>query len=559
MFIHKIKLLIDVFILKHKRNIIIASVFVPIGIIAIIMSVYFAHKSYLIRVEERLEAQRLLSLHPVTFSEANIFRQRYGFVTAAMAETPDFTLTFYFSEGIDTQARDICDTIQRYIDVFIKARDYFARGSQFVFFIDREQLQQMRVRIPYIPLMKDLMLSGNLFLHSVNTTGYVLSLYFRCAYQREFPAWLCSGLEDYLMENEDVVFLSDEELKQWLHENTYGSNPPFGDYWFARQLTIDPAARSAARNVAYTLVRRWSDTGLLREMVLSATASRDHINGALTDYMSTLVECTDNEIGHSYFYNFSDIEVLTEQGRYVFKESENVMWMSYNRQSYVIQEYISYMDAGSVFLKEFLHVKDQARAVTHFYPNLIPIKDYGIIDSDLHRRGFAQGNYAVLANATLQLYIHELTHVYMGRVGHPPPWLVEGMAVLSEIKWPLSDLNPHPNPSHRHRGLNTLVRWGQGWQLIYFVDGSPYNNIFSTYQDGGSFVTFLYENFGMEKLLEFYADANYMNNTPLTQRIYGYTMDELIYQWQLHLLSGVTQLNYVRPDWWRVCLEGVSP
>jgi hypothetical protein len=524
------------------------------------MGVNFAHHSYLTRVEERLEAQRLLNLHPVTFSEAGVFRQRYGFVTAALAETPDFSLTFYFAEGIDTQARDICDAIQRYINVFIKARDYFVRGSQFVFFIDREQLQQMRVRIPHFPLIKDLMLSRNLFLHSANTTGYVLSLYFRCVFQSEFPAWLCSGLEDYLMESEDVVFLGDDELKQWLHENTYGSNPPFGDFWFASQLAVDPATRNAARNVAYTLVRKWSDAGLLREKVLSATVNPYRINEALTAYMNTLVEYTVNEAGRLYFYNFSDIEVLTEQGRYVFKESENTMWMSYDRQRSVIQEYINYMDAGSVFLREFLHVKDQTIAVTHFYPNLIPTTNYGIFDnSDQLRWGFAWGNYIVLGNGTLRAFVHELVHVYMGRVSSPPSWLVEGMANFSEAKWFLSDLNPRPNPSHRHEGLSYIVRRDMGARLPYFVDGSPYNSIFRTYEDGGSFVTFLYENFGMEKLLEFYAHANYMDNTPLTLRIYGYTMDELIYQWQLHLLSGVTQLNYVRPNWWRVCFEGVRP
>jgi hypothetical protein len=361
------------------------------------------------------------------------------------------------------------------------------------------------------------------------------------------------------MENEDAVFLSDEELKQWLYENAHGNNPPFGDFWFARQLTVDPEARNEARNVAYTLVRKWSDAGQLREMLFSAMASKYRINEALTDYIGTLVEYTGNEAGHLYFYNFSDIEVSTEQGRYIFKETYSRIWMRDDGQRSVIQEYVNYMDAGSVFLREFLHVKDQTRAVTHIYPFLIPTINYALTNPELYGWGFARGNYAVLGYATLQAFIHELTHIYMGRVGHPAPWLVEGMTNLSEAKWFLSDLNPRPNLSHPYEDLNNKVMRNQGSRLPYFADGSPYNRTFRTYEDGGSFVTFLYETFGMEKLLEFYAHANYMNNTPLTRRIYGYTMDELIYQWQLHLLSGVTQLTYVRPNWWQVCLEGVRP
>ena len=62
----------------------------------------------------------------------------------------------------------------------------------------------------------------------------------------------------------------------------------------------------------------------------------------------------------------------------------------------------------------------------------------------------------------------------------------------------------------------------------------------------------------MERLLEFYAlgwDTARMSENTLA--LFGKTMDELIYEWQLHLLEG-RQIHEIRlGPWWRVDVEAV--
>jgi len=475
-----------------------------------------------------------------------------GFTQTVEVSFSGLDLVFHFLEGINPRSVSIRETIQRYINVFYEARNAFpGRENSFVIYIDREQIQPRRVRTTLTPLPNGMLISEDLFVNSVNVNGYLSSLYFRCALSRNLPAWLSSGIEDYLMGNGYARVLSDNELQQWLDTYTNGDNPSFGDFWFIRSF-VDDYMYESARNVAYNLVRRWADAGLLHEKI---DISRD--NYVLHEALKANLGIERNTDEHLYFYNFADVEVSTAQGRYIFKARHRDGWALER-----VHELVVYMDAGSIFLRDFLHVTDEKRAVMHIYPYSIPGVNYGFQGweySHLLRYGFAFGNIVALGNASDMYFIHELAHVYTMRIARPPTWVEEGMAILSEIAWFRSEINPRPRYRISSVGLSYMVMRNQGAPLPpYLVSrSSPYANVFRTYEDGASFVNFLYISFGMEKLLEFYAHANNRDNSSLAEDIFDYTMDELIYNWQLHVLSEIEEFQYRRQCWWRVCLEDV--
>ncbi|MCL2188702.1 MAG: hypothetical protein FWC16_05405 [Defluviitaleaceae bacterium] len=547
----------------HNNKLKIAVVFL-FAIIFIVAAVILGGRT-ISDIRERIMHARferyIKTLHPVVFYdtaeardilshlEARLISER-GFGVTAITERQGFAFRFYFHNDINVNSLEIRNAIEYFTHTFSRAHQIFPSRRYFHtvnIMVDREWMQYSRVR-PSPPLGDGRLISERLFTSLEGVTGRLVALFVDLYFIDAIPMWFASGLEDYFLQSTCVSYIEALELTQWLY-----AHPHFGDIWFVRRFN-EPEAIEMARNIAYTLVRRWSSAGILFDMAEALVYSRYALEDALASYIKTLTQHNLDAPGRLFFYHFGDFEVSTPQGIYFFKTR-----LTLSREE--LYEYIEYMDAGSIFTRDLFQVGDERKAVTHIHPGFIPFDFYRIPNTE-HRNflryGFAIGNIAVWPMGWRANHVHEIVHVYLDRVGFPPVWLVEGMAMMGEVKWRYYEYNPLPTTNPRSSLLDELVVQNRMRSPLWGISRHYPESIFQTYQQSGSFVTFLYHNFGMEKLLALYAAvSHYGNSAPHVYTIFGYTLDDLIDDWQRHLVSTAHNFVNTMGDWWRICLDSV--
>ena len=506
---------------------------IVIAVVIIIVSIGFFNTSkapYLIENElyktiETINDEPLLPLlHVLTGIQQDLplmerrIKQDRGFATRVTAMVDNVSFTFHFVNSIDAHSTMVQEAIQQYIAIFLLFNEKVLQTDSFVMYVENAY-EGSRSRSPH-PLAGDLLVCERLFFNAPTRHGHILSMLFMRVKGVTLPAWFLSGLQDYWQQSTEIKYINDEALTYWLQKNDY-----IGDFWLINQFNEDI---TSARNISYTLVQRWSNKGILLNILHEAKQDTDIILKTLLLYLHEMGIEPTNTPNFTLFYHFGDIEIITEQGIYFFLEG--YIFDDYEQ----LQRFILYMDAGSLFLRDLLHVSPIAPTITQFYPGLLPSSHHPV---DLPHGYAIPPRSIFIAYANLGIFLHELTHIYsfIFSYGAPPSWLMEGLALLCEILWSTSEANPFPREIHNVKDMHTASFLGDTSTPLPRLSPSV-EAIFTTYHDGGSFVIFLYDNFGFENILAFYRDArNSGDNSALSTEVFGYTMPELISQWQIFL------------------------
>jgi hypothetical protein len=138
---------------------------------------------------------------------------------------------------------------------------------------------------------------------------------------------------------------------------------------------------------------------------------------------------------------------------------------------------------------------------------------------------------------------HELVHVVAGRVARPPTFFAEGLAVAlsSGGRW-------------GERTVDAVAREAieSGHRLDPFITAFAEQDPELGYPLAGSFVAFLIDGYGIDRVLAFYGAYS----TPLSleaafREAFGHTSAHLTLAWTLALSEGKTQRwSWADPDTW---------
>jgi len=122
----------------------------------------------------------------------------------------------------------------------------------------------------------------------------------------------------------------------------------------------------------------------------------------------------------------------------------------------------------------------------------------------------------------------------------------EGMAVLGELLFrdAFEGAKPYRFTVPRLSNIDAMSRNGGGHSLPFFYGEATFGRENWTYDDAGSFVLYLYNNFGIEALLKMYKSDN-CSQFEMALEIFGQELDELIYRWRRSLWSGNEPVG-----WW---------
>jgi len=368
----------------------------------------------------------------VTFHEPDPGRIARGYTSVVRAIKPDFSMSFYFRNVQLYDLLEIEAAVERWASIFYSANKIFPTADNFNFVVNDGREVNNKISPRNLPMAH--------LINAGSTSGLVFYYFFQHIQRRTGlsawtvpfrgcrpPAWLASGIEDYLLGGDGVQYLTSDELAVWLSEFTENGSPPFGDYWFINNFWGMHPYRSAARNVAYTIVRDWSDNGLLLFYVELALEDNYRFQREIALYIC-VQEYEGDESAPVFFYRFRDIEVITPQGRYWF------MYIPGSRPWTVraLHEAIEFLDTADIFLRDFFHVSEfRDRSQVHIYTGSVPLSRYGLFGAGMHvlGQGFAQGSLSVVGNASLGIAFHEMAHAHLYRGTRPPPWLEDGMAV----------------------------------------------------------------------------------------------------------------------------------
>ena len=358
------------------------------------------------------------------------------------------------------------------------------------------------------------------------------------------PKWLCMGLEAYVLGCGYAEFLACEELRERL---TPGANTlQFGDGWLA----FTPQRANCVRDIAYSVVRRWSEAGNLYDFVRLAQADKRAFGAVGYSYIALLKNVPTPDM--QFMYMQGDFKVITCLGGYIFID-DGYKW-TWAR----VSSFVSYMDAAIKFVREHFHINDRGHVRVTLYPfgvNSIPASiaamayDFGWDALDVN---FVANDEIVLAStarfATWAI-AHEVTHIMLFRdfVGYNPPiWMVEGMAVLGEILFrdAFEGVRPYRFSVPTVANIHNLSRSGNGHSLPFRYYETRFGRDNWTYDDAGSFMLYLYNRFGMEALLQLYRADN-ASQFEMAYELFDKELEELIYSWR-----GFLWPNGERLGWW---------
>ena len=357
-------------------------------------------------------------------------------------------------------------------------------------------------------------------------------------------AWLSIGIEDYLMESGIPNYLPADELVQWLVENTVYPNPPFGDAWFIPAF-IRATGPNQARDAAYTLVRRWSEGGTLHDAVKQAM---DNCLQFFEDTAAYLDALTGGQLGIPavhYRYHFGDFEIWTAQARYFFHGNVG-SW-----QWRWVKEALEYMDAATFYARELIQIDHDNRITVDLHPSVIDMgvlfyhfphfqewkERYRLVSTAL---GFP--NLVILAPAAtnLHFFTHEAIHAFALSINYDiwaPTWLEEGLAVFGEAIIRENFEGNLPYTPWRGRQLSHLHNMARtrGGGLTLLSHTYMYGRTGWRYEDAGSLVLFMYNQYGIDAVIEYYRRIIPGQDSAIAEEVFGKPLGEIILNWRAYL------------------------
>ena len=449
-----------------------------------------------------------------------------GYSHTAFVEFGERLLSFHLAGGVDMGYAQL--TIISIMEVFDAAYETFAGGIFYDFYIVADYGNIPRRRINYNTV-------GDF------CPGTITYLFFLQSGQYPLPKWLCIGIENYLMTG-DASPLSNEDLAAWLSQ--CAEAPAFGDAWLINSLGPRGITRDDIANAAYTFVIRWSLAGGLNDIVDLAQSDTRAFASVFNAY---IVEFTGSEEFSALhiLYRFGDFKAVTAHGGYIFVD-DNYAW-AWPR----VLIFIAYMDAAIEYVS-YRFVIDYVSIISvTLYPyGVINIPDAIMEMADMFGWEAPEVNFVSSDAITLAgtsrfgtwAMSHEVAHILLFREFpdyHPATWMVEGMAVLGELLFRenFNGVRPYRFNVPTLANIDTMSRGGNGHNLPFFEDEYSFGRNSWTYEDAGSFVLYLYNNFGIEALFEMYRTDNY-SQFDMAAEIFGKELEELLYSWRGFLWPG---------------------
>jgi len=454
----------------------------------------------------------------VTVREADVHMLTRGYAYSVFVRYAENYAVFHVADEIEMH--QAYETIYNLIDMFDILWGYFPVSMTFAYFIEAEPGNIFERQIYY-----------NLDFDS----GVITLLYFSQIYPYMLPRWLSVGLEHYLI-GDGVNFLDDANL----YESLQSHYSPFGDAWFIPSLVPDNP-HTHTHDIAYTIVRRWSDAGVLNDFVRLAQENPVAFARNTNEYLTNLTDGIPL-YPMQFLCLFGNFKVLTNQGGYIFVD-DNYEW-TWAR----VSDFIMYMDAAIEFIRDYFYISDSSRIKVTLYPfGVINVPDSiahlaDVFGWDAPDVNFATYHEIILASTSrfgTWAIAHEAVHLFLFREFrryNPPTWLVEGMAVLGELLFreafdgTLTYNFRVPTVSN----INALSKGGAGHSLPFRYGESDFGRDAWTYDDAGSFMLYLYNRFGIDLLLELYRADNY-SQFELAYILFGVELTDLMDSWRRYL------------------------
>lgn len=456
-----------------------------------------------------------------------------GYNYTVFVEFNEQRLSFHIAEDANVDYAIL--TISHAVDLFDLAHEHFPGLPSSTYFIGGQQSSVLHQQIYH-----------NIADEPIN--GFFTYLYFSQSNMYPLPWWLCIGLEAYLLDCDDVNFLGNVELAAALQ--TGAGVSPFGDAWFVSYLTPRGPSEDV-RDIAYSIVRSWSGANTLYDLIRLAQSDTHAFAIRFNEYIAGLTNTT-NLPSFQLLYQFGDFNIITQQASYVFI-SDNYDW-SWPR----VDSFILYMDSAIKFVRDYFHITNSDRFQVTLYPFGVLNVPSSIAELaylfgwDAPDVNFVTNDEIMLASTSrfgTWAIPHEAAHILLFREfpGYrPATWMVEGIAVLGELLF--RDAFDGPR-NYRFSvptlaNINTLARNSAG-HILPFLDGEDtFGRDIWTYDEAGSFVLYLYNNFGIEALLEMYRSDNY-NQFERALDIFGIELNDLIKSWR-----GFLWPNGEPEGWW---------
>jgi len=457
-----------------------------------------------------------------------------GYPLTAFVEFGERILRFRLAGEVDIGYAQL--TILSIMEVFDAAYDVFGDRVFYYFYIVAGPSDILNRRVNYN--------SAEILCHSA-----VIYMYFLQSNSYPLPKWLCIGLKNYLIAGSGAVPFSNEDLAVWLNQSE--GSPSFGDAWLIPSLGPRAVTYDEISNAAYTLVKRWFQAGELYEFVRLAQTDTRAFAAYFNAYIAELAGSETVSDVH-FLYRFGDFKAVTGHGSYIFV-CDGYTW-ALSR----VLLFIEYMDAAIEFVSYRFTIGNTENIRVNLYPFGVINVPYAIAEMaemfgwEAPEVNFVSNDEITLAGTArfgTWAMSHEVTHMLLFRAFpeyHPPTWIVEGMAVLGELLFRdvFTGVRPYRFNVPTLANIDMLARNGNGHILPFFCDEINFGRNSWTYDDAGSFVLYLYNNFGIEALLKMYRSDNYSQFDKAVE-IFERELDELIYSWR-----GFLWPNSEPADWW---------
>lgn len=463
--------------------------------------------------------------------EATEYFAYKGYPITAVVELGRHSLNFHVAEGISLGCAQLAiDSIMEIFDALYEA---FPAQHFWDFYLvtDDGSIPSRRINYNFA---------------KAPDSGVITYMYFVGRYP--IPMWLSMGLENYMMGGE-IAPLSNECLAAWLAHDAEGI--PVGDAWLLPAIGPGGAYEGDFLNAAYTIVRRWSHTGELYDRVRLAQADNRVF---LADFNAYVTEFTGNPALSDVhvLYRFGDFEVVTEHGSYIFVNG-GYIW-TWPR----VLSFIEYMDAAINYVSTRFDISHTDNIRVTLYPfgvSNIP----SVIKEMAEMFGWNALEVNFVANDKITLagtarfgtwaMSHEVTHLLLFREFanyHPATWMVEGMAVLGELLFRESfeGTKTYRFNAPLLSNIDDKSRNGTGHTLPFLYGEETFGRETWTYDDAGSFVLYLYNNYGIDALMAMYRSDN-NSQFDMALEIFGKELEELIYSWREFLWP-----NGEPAGWW---------
>jgi len=465
----------------------------------------------------------------ISFTEASESLQNQGYATVGLT---------YFAYGRPMRfniAYDACsqaaeDTIEHMADTFASLY-YILPGFRMATFFMEADIDNANVRRRYI--YHDF---------SQDFHGLATYLFFMQPHRYALPAWLASGIEDYVNNSGTQI----DDLAAWLTTNACPTRPLFGDAFFIPSFNLYPN-HDTVRAVAYTIVRQLSDAGELWDWVDLAQSDRYEFTTQSNAFFEELSGVS-HENAKDFFYHFGTFEIWTEHGQYFY------VWHGYDWPWEQVQRYNEYMDFSIQFVREWLDWHEPERVKVELNPFNGQNSEYIMTfllaerwDEALVDYGnFGGANLAIVTHARDGLWAltHEVIHaIHSLKNAAAPTWVIEGLAMAGEAVFRQRYYEFVRSLDVYDFDMVTTPEWLRLYTLVaashpfFFVRGTEqtFGKYEWGYEDSGSFVLFLYENFDHEQFLYYVANTGIWNQVDVFYRTFGTTIEEALYEWRNYL------------------------